>query len=65
MWLTGALFLNATFVSGMLFVYAYAGNMGQAMPFWCALSIPYVLASRFVAAQSPKAAKTFYVDDLD
>lgn len=63
-----ALYLNTTFVSGILFAYGYTGNMDTTLPFWCIMSIPYVLVSHLVAeAQSYKALakKTFYVDDLD
>lgn len=49
-----AVYLNTTFVSGILFAYYYTGSMDQTLPFWCILSIPYLLVSHFVSASAYK-----------
>jgi hypothetical protein len=43
-----ALYLNFTFLSGLLLAYNYTKDIEEAISFWCLLSLPYLLLSMVI-----------------
>ncbi len=43
-----ALYLNFTFLSGLILAYGYTRDLEEAISFWCLLSLPYLLISMII-----------------